>query len=237
MKNNMIFSLVSLFALASIAIASSGSFGEVSGSLVYNAFISSAQTRTWTLVNNYNFSLGFYITQPNMSNVSISTSVTNGIIKAGSYFPINVTVISHTTETRSGYITAYAVSNGMNSTDGGASIRLATLKLIEINGTNVSVIKQNPLQNVNTTSTIQGKEKTNKTQGQAIQGATSTIPNKQNQNSSIQGAGSPAVSSIAVLVPYLVVAVVLLLVVVGALVYKMTKKNQYGRSRKRKIKK
>ena len=227
MENNLIFSLISLFAITSVAMASSGSFGEMSGPLVYNAFVSSAQTRTWILINNYNFSLGFYITKPNLSDISISTSVTNGIIKANSNFQINVTVLSNTNETTSGYITAYAVPNGTNSTGAGASIQLAAIKSIEVKGINVSVSKQTqPLQNSSANSS-KNTGTTNKVQGQGIQGATSTIlQSTHNEKLVRQATGGLAVMSISTVVPYLIVAIVLLLVVVFALLYRMSRKNR-----------
>jgi len=176
-----------LFALASVAMASSGSFGEVAGPLTYNAFVTNAQTRTWTIVNNYNFSLGFYIVKPNLTDASINTSVANGLIQSGKYYKINVTVVSHTTDTQSAYITAYAVPNNTNSTGGGSVIRLAVIKLIKINGTNITISNQAPPQSgANASNQTTGT----KIQGQGIKGSTSSIP-KNNIQKNTTGIQSP----------------------------------------------
>jgi len=139
MKYGIILGMVTLIMLSSLVIATSGSFGEIAGPLVYNGLVNGTQTRTWTIINNYNYSLTFYVINPNMSNVSISPSVVTGIIKANSYFPINVTIISHTSKTESAYIIAYVTTNNTNSTNASASIRLGASKLIEVEGVNTLV--------------------------------------------------------------------------------------------------
>ena len=118
-------------SLTCTVMASSGSFGEVSGVLYYNALVRSPQTHTWTLVNNFNTTLPFYVVKPSIQGVTLTTSVMGGTIPPNSYFPINVTVTSNTNYTESGYITAFTGSNN-TSNSGSSGIKLGTTKLILI---------------------------------------------------------------------------------------------------------
>lgn len=216
-----------------MAMASSGSFGEVAGPLVYNAFVTTAQTRTWLIVNNYNYSLGFYIVKPNLTDASINISVTNGTIAAGKFYPINVTIVSHTTDTQSGYITAYAVpTNNTNNSGAGASIRLAVIKLIEINGTNVTIKNQAPSQGSANKSQSVGT----KIQGQGIQGSTSSISVQSTiptTNTTISQ-NAPNTSKQAPMAAYLVAAIVVLIVACSLAYYAINRNKNAKRKKSRK---
>lgn len=227
MKNNLLFGLMFLFALTGMALATSGSFGEIAGPLTYNAFITSSQTRVWTIVNNYNFSLQFYVTKPNLTDASITTSVSGGIINADSYYPINVTIVSHTTDTQSAYISAYAASNSTGSTGVGSSIRLGVVKLIEINGTDVVANNQVPPLNSSANNSVQNSGTTSITGGgQNIQGAATTVGTGivQSTNASAQGSSAASATSVST---YLIVGVIAVLVIICALGYFITKKYNF----------
>lgn len=236
LRNKLILSLILLVTLTSVAIASSGSFGEVSGALVYNAFLTTPQTRTWTIVNNFNYSLGFYIVKPNLTNASITTSVTNGIIAAGKFYPINVTIVSHTTDTQSGYITAYAISNNTNSTGVGSAIRLAVIKHIEITGTNTIIVSNSiPLQG---SSVNQSHGTGIVNNGQGITGAkTSSIVGTVSETNGSLGnklGATTAMASLAATTYWLAgIIVVLIIIAIVVYYYKVMRKKHGKRTGRR----
>jgi hypothetical protein len=189
MKNEII--LIMMFvSLTCTVMASSGSFGEVAGVLYYNALIRSPQTHTWTLVNNFNTTLPFYIVKPSIQGVTLSTSVMNGTIQQNSYFPINVTILSNTDYTESGYITAYTGSNNTGNS-GSSGIKLGTTKLIQINGTSLPPA----------TTTVEQTTAPTTIASESVHTPT-TVPQQVSQSGSEQSSGSnPSNSASSLLIP------------------------------------
>ena len=166
-------------SLTCTVMASSGSFGEVSGALYYNALVRGPQTHTWTLVNNFNTTLPFYVVKPSIQGVTLTTSAMSGTIAPNSYFPINVTITSNTNYTESGYITAFTGSNG-TSNSGSSGIKLGTTKLIQINGTSLPPA---------TTTVEQASSPTTIASGAA--NSPTTVPQQSSQSGSEQSGSNP----------------------------------------------
>ena len=131
------------------AMPSAQGFGEYSGHLIYNVSVNSSHTEYWTLINNYNYSLSFYIVPPNLtsssSNVTpeLTFSVMNGSIGPGKTYTINVTayVPAYATPgtTWQGYATAFANPSG-NQT-GAARVQIGTAKYMQITAEPAAVKK------------------------------------------------------------------------------------------------
>jgi|GEM_PF-3660733 len=119
--------------------AHAGGFGEYAGYLVFNTSVNSSQTEAWTLINQYNYSITFTVTAPNLtinaSNVTpvLTFSALNGTIPAGSNYQINVTAFipygAPANTVWSGYATAYASGGGGN---GSVKIQIGTSKFIKV---------------------------------------------------------------------------------------------------------
>ena len=176
-------------SLTCTVMASSGSFGEVSGVLYYNALVRSPQTHTWTLVNNFNTTLPFYVVKPSIQGVTLTTSVMGGTIPPNSYFPINVTVTSNTNYTESGYITAFTGSNN-TSNSGSSGIKLGTTKLIQINGTSMPPVTTTMEQSAAPTTIASG-----------VVNSPTTIPQQSSQSGSEQSGSNPNNSVSSMLIP------------------------------------
>lgn len=212
-----------LVILISVTFASSGGFGEVAGYLTYNAFIPTPQTDTWTLVNSYNTFLPFYISLPNMTNVSITTSVMNGTMKPNSYFSINVTVLSHTTETEMGNIVAYTGSRNNTNGSNGVQIRLAAIKLMTIIGTTPNSIQTTTAQTTvsNTTQTTIPVQ-----EAQPTSSVVTTMPATNVQPTSAQTTKSESASSNVVIPAIGVVIAVIFGIAIGMILTKKAVENE-----------
>jgi hypothetical protein len=228
--NKILIVAMTMAIIMGLASASSQGLGEAASlnSCHCLMFNSTNTTQTWTLVSTYNKSLAFYVVKPNINNVSISTSVTNGVIPANSYYFISVTVVSHSAKNESGDIVAYAgTSNAANST-GGTSLKLGTEKLVKI-AANATVVAQIPLQQKSANQSTLGAVASSTTiQNQVAQST-------QNKSTAIQGAlGGSAASAASP--SYLIGAVVILLVAVCILGYYAIKGRNRGEGKRRQSK-
>lgn len=139
MNKIVIMLAVAVALLAFSAFVKADGFGEYAGYLIYNISINSSHTEAWTLINQYNTSIKFVITPPNLtinaSNVTpvITFSVLNGTIPPNSNYQINVTAFipygAPANTVWTGYATAYA-SNA--NTSGSVKIQIGTSKFIKI---------------------------------------------------------------------------------------------------------
>ena len=174
--SKLLIAVILIMAMLSIASAAGG-FGESASlneckCMMFNI---TNKIQNWTLINTYNTSVNFTISKANISNGTIVTSVTNGVIPANSSYIVKVQVVSFPTTNESGYIIATTVPSGSNSS-GGASVRLATAKAIII----IGVKNSNPTTSINSgTSTISINTTT-----------TTTIPNNNSSSSSSVGTSS-----------------------------------------------
>jgi hypothetical protein len=229
MKSIMLGLLV-LLPLISLSFATTGSFGEVAGALNYTV---SPQTHVWILQNTFNYSLPFTVVNAHINNTLITTSVSNGIIPPNSLFAINVTVVSYTNKSESGFITAYTSNSSSGS--GGAHIRLGATKQINVN---TKVPSPAPPSTISTSSTIIPNQSSNinaqpQNLTQIQSGKTTIQNNSSNQSSKLGQATLPGSSSnntaLVIAVMALVIAVLAAWVVAGA-VGKKKRKSQKRRS-------
>lgn len=233
--NKALISIFSIVLMIGMALGATGSFGEVASLNACHClmFNSTTKTNIWTLHNGFNTSIKFAIIKPNMTDVVITTLVMNGTIQPNSYYPINVTVVSNNSPVnQSGYMTAYVVSNTTGNATRGASIRLGTAKLLKIAANTAITGGQSPLQQTPQSGNSNQSTKSTTTLPNPTTPQTTQMAVTQNGNSLIQGAGNiSAAASALSLVPYLIIAVILLLVVIGALLYHITgkKRKRYSR--------
>ena len=201
----MVLCFMAVAILASMAGAA-GSFGEYASLNACHClwFNSTSATQQWVLVNSYSNPLAFNIIKPNISNVSITTSVSNGIIEANSIYIINITVVSHSKVNETGDIIAVATPSQNASAE---TIQIGTEKLLKIQA-NISLSSAG-------TSTI-------------------TNANITSSNSESNKAGTSGKSYAASSDAYIVVTIIVVLIIAGALVYYKTSmmKSSKGRSRK-----
>jgi hypothetical protein len=202
----MLISVLSVMLVIGLASAAGGSFGEVASLNACHClmFNSTNKANVWTLYSGFNTSEQFYIVKPNLTDTIITTSVTNGIIRPDSYYPINVTVVSNSPVNQSGYLSAYLMGSSTGS--GGASVRLGANKLIEVKGTgaHVQTTNQTPLKgSVSTISTT----------------IRETIQTTQNKSASSQAAPTNPVVVTSSIPSYLIGAIVVLFIIVCAMGY------------------
>jgi hypothetical protein len=176
--NRLILAVISVIILLGIStIASANGFGEYSGFLIYNISINSSHTEAWTLLNSYNYSIGFYIVPPNLtinsSNVTpdLTFSTLNGTIARDSTYQVNVTVFIPVGATANtfwqGYATAFATVPS-NQSNASAKIEIGTAKLIQITA-EPQVIKKKKV-----TTTIANS--TTPTNNQSTQASSASAP-------------------------------------------------------------
>lgn len=205
----LLIGVLSFILVIGLTSAAAGSFGEVASQNACHClmFNSTNKTNVWTLYSSFNKSMQFYVVKPNLTDITIITSVTNGTIQPNSYYSINVTVTSKSPINESGYLSAYLA--GGNTTPGGASIRLGTNKLIKV-AANETVKEQQATQQVG--SSNQSIETLN------TAGST-TIQSTENKSGSTQGALGSSTNSSATTSPYMIWAIVVLIIVVCVMAY------------------
>ena len=198
---------ITMMVLLSATAGAAGGFGEYASLNACHCllFNSTSATHQWVLVNSYSNPLTFNIIKPNISNVLITASVSNGIIDANSIYIINITVVSHSKVNETGDIIAVATPIQNASAE---TIQIGTEKLLEIqaNGSLGSA----------GTSTI-------------------TNPNITSSGSESNKAGTSGKPYAASSDAYIVAAIIVVLIIAGAAVYYKTSKRQSpkGRSRRR----
>ena len=133
-----------LMALLVVASANSCSFGEYAspnGRINLTVQVNHTEDAQWVLCNGYNYSLGFYVIPPSFNGIPndpiVTFSTMNGIIKGNSTFVINITASvpygTSINKTWTGYAQAVSFVPNASQNGGGASINIATDKLLEVN--------------------------------------------------------------------------------------------------------
>jgi hypothetical protein len=216
-RTSIIATILGIFVMVILTSGTAhagGSFGEYASVNACHClmFNSTNNTQTWVLVNTFNRSLDFYIIKPEISNVSIITSITNGIIKANSDYFVNITAISHSAKNESGDILAYAVTSNATNSTGGESIRIGTAKLLEIS-LNKSITES--------TNSKQPPSGGNTNQSTAV--ITNAPSTNQKNSTTVQSTPTTSASSGATATPYLIAIIVILLAVICTMFYKVTK--------------
>ncbi len=80
-----------VMGLVLFSIVSASGFNQVAGPLYFNLTGITSQTRSWVLINNETSGLSINITTPQISGITITSSVGNTIIPANSQLTILVT--------------------------------------------------------------------------------------------------------------------------------------------------
>jgi hypothetical protein len=190
-KNKMaVIALLSMAIVLSFStVAKADGFGEYAGFLIYNQSINTSHSEYWTLVNQFNKTLSFTISEPNITqNATVYPNITyrsqNGTILIPStifypsgdlltegktyYIPpestytINVTVFLPIGVTVNHTWSGY--SEAIASTSSGnssASVNIGTAKLLEINSEPQIIKKQKTTTTIptNTTNTTKNTTK------------------------------------------------------------------------------
>ena len=163
MNRRIIIAAALMAMLVPVSIPRAQGFGEYAGFLIYNISINSSHTEYWTLINNYNYTVSFYVMPPNLtiasSNVTpvLAFSSLNGTIGPGKSFQINVTAFipigAAVNTTWHGYATAFASTTGNQS--GSAKVQIGTAKYIQIRALPEAVKKTKTVSSTSANTTVQ----------------------------------------------------------------------------------
>lgn len=212
--------LVSAMLLMGMVSAASGSFGEYASSNPCHCleFNTTSTAHQWILINTYNKSLNFTVTEPNMSNIYLNVSALKGIMPPQSTYVINITAISFSSTNQSGYITAYAIPNANAS---GETIRIGTAKLLEV-AANSMVEKGQAPEGIPAQIASNSNQPSNSSQP----GHIGTVISANNKTLSGNGTAAAAGNDV---VSYLIGVVVILIVAILAIVYYFTRQSNASR--------